>query len=152
MDYRKYVLGESIGYRITATARLIINRLNQNFKTKNYPVTHEQWSIMIRLWEEDGLTQNKLSQLTGRDQPSVSRLINNMERNGLVVRMEHPVDKRINLIFLTPKGKKMQIGLIEQAQQTIEDISQNITDEDMNTFLKVLTKIDQNLSDDKNKQ
>lgn len=146
MDYRKYKLQESVGYRITATARLVWNRLNYNFKVKNYPVTSEQWSIMIRLWEEDGLTQNKLSQLTGKDQPSISRLINNMEKNELVMRMPHPVDKRTNLIFLTPMGKKLQIGLIEQAQKTIEDISANISEEDMETFLNVLSQIDKNLS------
>ncbi|WP_244895335.1 MarR family winged helix-turn-helix transcriptional regulator [Evansella clarkii] len=149
MDYRKYVLAESVGYRITATARLVINRLNNNFKARNYPVTNEQWAIMIRLWEEDGLTQNKLSELTGKDQPSVSRLINNMEKNDLVTRMPHPVDKRTKLIFLTATGKKMQVGLIEQAQKTIEDISENIPDEDMKTFLSVLDQIDKNLRKEK---
>ncbi|MBU9722951.1 MULTISPECIES: MarR family winged helix-turn-helix transcriptional regulator [Bacillaceae] len=148
MDYRKYVLAESVGYRITATARLVINRLNNNFKARNLPVTHEQWAIMIRLWEEDGLTQYKLSQLTGKDQPSVSRLINNLEKNEIVTRVSHPVDKRTNLIFLTAKGKKMQVGLIEQAQKTIDDISKNISEEDMNTFLKVLTQIDENLTEE----
>ncbi|ADU28670.1 MarR family winged helix-turn-helix transcriptional regulator [Evansella cellulosilytica] len=149
MDYKKYVLAESVGYRITVTARLVINRLNSNFKKRKLPVTHEQWSVMIRLWEEDGLTQNKLSQLTGKDQPSVSRLINNMERNGLVMRAPHPVDKRTNLIFLTAKGKKLQVGMIEQAQKTIEDISKNISEEDMNTFLTVLSQIDDNLTEEK---
>ncbi|MDG5787173.1 MarR family transcriptional regulator [Evansella sp. AB-P1] len=148
MDYREYVLAESVGYRITATARLVINRLNKNFKEKNYPVTHEQWSIMIRLWEEDGLTQYKLSHLTGKDQPSISRLINNMEKRNLVIRMPHPVDKRTNLIFLTPMGKKLQVGLIEQAQKTIEDISKDVPKEEMDTFLRVLTQIDKNLTED----
>ena len=147
MDYRKYVLAESIGFRISELGRLVINRLNSNFKEQGYPVTHEQWSIMIRLWEEDGLTQNKLSTLTGRDQPSISRLINNLEKNELVMRMAHPVDKRTNLIFLTPKGKKLQIGLIEQAQKTIEQISDGIEKEDLDQFLRVLSKIKKNLSE-----
>lgn len=147
MDYRNYKLAESIGYQITDAGRLVTNRLNANFKEYGYPVTHEQWSIMIRLWEEDGLTQNKLSSLTGKDQPSVSRLINNLEKNDLVKRVEHPVDKRTNLIFLTAKGKKLQIGLIEQAQKTIEQISEGIDKEELNIFLRVLNQIKQNLID-----
>lgn len=146
MDYRKYILAESIGFQITDVARLVTNRLNTNFKEQGYPVTHEQWSIMIRLWEEDGLTQNKLSILTGKDQPSVSRLINNLEKNELVLRVVHPVDKRTNLIFLTPKGKKLQIGLIEQAQKTVDQISNGIDKEDLDKFLSVLAIIKENLS------
>ncbi|MFN7249497.1 MAG: MarR family winged helix-turn-helix transcriptional regulator [Anaerobacillus sp.] len=146
MDYNNYILSNSIGYQITDTARLVSNRLNLNFKEKNFPVTNEQYSIMIRLWEEDGLTQNKLATLTGRDEASVSRLINNLLKNELVTRVPHPVDKRTNLIFLSAKGKKMQIGLIEQAIKTINDISEGIEPEDMKVFLRVLDKINKNLS------
>ncbi len=147
MGYRKYVLTDSIGYKITNTARLVIKRLNDNFKQNNFPVTNEQWSIMIRLWEEDGLTQNKLAALTKKDSPSVSRLVNNMEKRELVKRVPHPVDKRTNLIFLTAKGKKMQMGLITQAQKTIEQISEEIDPAELEIFLKVLEKIDHNLSE-----
>ncbi|RXI97752.1 MarR family transcriptional regulator [Anaerobacillus alkaliphilus] len=146
MDYRNYKLAESIGFQIVDAGRLVINRLNSNFKDNGYPVTHEQWSILIRLWEEDGLTQNKLATLTGKDQPSVSRLINNLEKNDLVMRVEHPVDKRTNLIFLTAKGKKLQIGLIEQAQKTIEQISHGVDKDELEQFLRVLKQITQNLS------
>ncbi|MCL7747074.1 MarR family winged helix-turn-helix transcriptional regulator [Halalkalibacter alkaliphilus] len=147
MGKSKYILAESIGYKITNTARLITNRLNKNFKQNNLPVTHEQWAIMIRLWEEDGLTQNNLAEMTKKDSPSISRLINNMEKRDLVTRIPHPVDKRTNLIFLTATGKKMQMSMIEQAQNTVDQISNGIEKEEMEIFLKVLRKIDQNLSD-----
>ncbi|WP_096201726.1 MarR family winged helix-turn-helix transcriptional regulator [Bacillus sp. FJAT-45350] len=147
MDYRDYILAESIGYRINNTARLVTNRLNKNFKDNNLPVTHDQWSIMIRLWEEDGLTQNRLATLTKKDSPSISRLINNMVKRELVMRVPHPVDKRTNMIFLTPKGKKLQVGLIEQAQKTIEQISSGINEDELGIFLSVLARIDSNLSE-----
>ncbi|MDT8862338.1 MarR family winged helix-turn-helix transcriptional regulator [Alkalihalobacillus sp. MEB130] len=147
MGQSKYILAESIGYKITNTARLITNRLNQNFKQNHLPVTNEQWSIMIRLWEEDGLTQNQLAELTKKDSPSISRLINNMVKRDLVTRIPHPVDKRTNLIFLTTTGKKLQLSMIEQAQHTVDQISDGIEQEEMETFLKVLKKIDKNLGE-----
>ncbi|MFC0561724.1 MarR family winged helix-turn-helix transcriptional regulator [Halalkalibacter alkalisediminis] len=147
MGAETYRLAESIGYKITNTAKLVTSRLNQNFKNHDLPVTHEQWSIMIRLWEEDGLTQNKLAAMTNRDSPSISRLINNMIKRDLVTRIVHPVDKRTNLIFLTATGKKLQEAMIEQAQLTVDQISTGISKEEMATFLKVLEKIDRNLTD-----
>ncbi|WP_078551398.1 MarR family winged helix-turn-helix transcriptional regulator [Bacillus alkalicellulosilyticus] len=146
MDYNKYILSNSIGYQISNAGRLVNNRLNLNFKEKDYPVTHEQYSIMIRLWVEDGLTQSDLATLTGRDQASTSRLINSLEKSELVKRVQHPVDKRTNLIYLTAKGKKMQIGLIEQAIKTIQQISEGIDPDDMKTCMQVLKKVSENLS------
>lgn len=147
MKSTHYRLAESIGYKITNSARLVMNRLNNNFKQNDLPVTHEQWSIMIRLWEEDGLTQNRLANLTNKDSPSVSRLINNLIKNDLVTRIPHPVDKRTNLIFLTANGKKMQEAMIEQAQNTVNQISEGIDPEELAVFLKVLKQIDENLKD-----
>lgn len=146
MDYRNYKLEKSIGHQIARTGRLVTNRLNTNFKNGNYPVTHEQWSIMIRLWEEDGLTQNRLAELTHKDNPCVSRLINNLEKRELVKRTTHPVDGRTKLIYLTEKGREMQIGLIQQAQKTVEQISDGIAPDELVTFLRVLTKIQENLT------
>jgi len=147
MGAETYQLAESIGYKITNTAKLVTNRLNHNFKQNDLPVTNEQWSIMIRLWEKDGLTQNKLAVMTNRDSPSISRLINNMIKRDLVTRIAHPVDKRTNLIFLTTTGKKLQEAMIEQAQLTVNQISAGITKEEMTHFLKVLEKIDRNLTE-----
>lgn len=147
MGIDSYKLADSVGYKITNTAKLVTSRLNQNFKNHDLPVTHEQWSIMIRLWEEDGLTQNKLAMMTNRDSPSISRLINNMIKRDLVTRIPHPVDKRTNLIFLTSMGKKMQESMIQQAQLTVDQISNEISKEEMTVFLKVLEQIDRNLTD-----
>ncbi|GAE37412.1 MarR family winged helix-turn-helix transcriptional regulator [Halalkalibacter akibai] len=147
MKSTHYRLAESIGYKITNSARLVMNRLNKNFKQNNLPVTHEQWAIMIRLWEEDGLTQNKLATMTNKDSPSISRLVNNLIKNDLVTRIPHPVDKRTNLIFLTANGKKMQEAMIEQAQNTVEQISEGIDPKELEIFLKVLEQIDENLKD-----
>ena len=146
MDYRDYKLNNSIGYRLANVGRLVVNRLNKNFKDNNFPVTHEQWAIMIRLWEEDGQTQNKLAESIGKDQPSISRLINNLEKSGLVMRTPHPVDKRTNLIFLSQKGRKLQVGLIEQAQKTANQTAEGIPADELEIFLRVLEKIKKNLS------
>lgn len=145
MDHKDYLLNKSLGYHLTSTARIFTNRLNQNFKEQDFPVTNEQWMIMIHLWEEDGLTQNKLAVLTEKDQPSVSRLIDNMLKRELVKRVPHPEDRRTNLIYLTEKGKKLQVGLITQAQKTINEASNGISEEQFEVFYEVLGQIKQNL-------
>ncbi|WP_166239628.1 MarR family winged helix-turn-helix transcriptional regulator [Paenibacillus turpanensis] len=149
MDYRNYRLDKSIGHKITQATRLMTNRLNQNFKASGLPVTNEQWSIMIRLWERDGLYQHELASSTQRDEASVSRLINNMMKRNLVVRRPHPTDKRANLIYLTEEGREMQKALIEQALLTIEQTTEGIDEKDLETFMRVADQIITNLKGDK---
>ncbi|MBP1154522.1 MULTISPECIES: MarR family winged helix-turn-helix transcriptional regulator [unclassified Paenibacillus] len=145
MDYRSYVLERSLGYKLFNASRLINNRLNRKFKEKEFPVTHEQWQIMITLWEEDGQTQNRLACSTQKDQPSISRLIDNMIKRNLVTRLPHSKDRRTNLIYLTPEGREMQKGLIGQAQQTIAEASTGVDREEMKVCMRVLDKIIANL-------
>ncbi|GEN32933.1 MarR family winged helix-turn-helix transcriptional regulator [Aneurinibacillus danicus] len=145
MNHEKYRLDDSLGYKLFHASRLISNRLNQNFKDHCFPVTYEQWQIMSRLYEKDGQTQNNLALLTEKDQPSVSRLIDNMIKRGLVKRIFHTTDRRVNLIYLTEESKKMQTQLEELAKKTIADASFEIDPEDMAICLRVLDKIRENL-------
>lgn len=94
-----YKLDDSLGYKLFQGSRLMTNRLNQYFRLKGYPITHEQWQVLSRLFDKDGQTQQSLAALNERDEPSVSRLVANMERSGLIERRSHPTDKRINLVF-----------------------------------------------------
>ena len=82
-----------------------INRkLSRNFRQEGVEITPEQWTILLFLWEKDGVTQQELCNATFKDKPSMTRLIDNMERQHLVVRISDKKDRRNNLIHLTKTG------------------------------------------------
>ena len=84
-----------------------INRkLSRNFRQNGLEITPEQWTVLIFLWEKDGVTQQELCNATFKDKPSMTRLIDNMERQHLVVRISDKKDRRTNLIHLTKDGKE----------------------------------------------
>ena len=83
-----------------------INRkLSRNFRQNGLEITPEQWTVLIFLWEKDGVTQQELCNATFKDKPSMTRLIDNMERQHLVVRISDKKDRRTNLIHLTKGGE-----------------------------------------------
>lgn len=141
-----YKLDDSLGYKLFQSSRLMTNRLNQHFRSKGYPITHEQWQLLSRLFERDGQTQQSLAVLNERDEPSVSRLVANMERNGLVERRPHPTDKRVNLVFLTEESKRMKDDYTAIAFQTIQDASNGIDLAEFEQCLRTLDRIRRNLS------
>ncbi|MCP3761079.1 MarR family transcriptional regulator [Domibacillus sp. A3M-37] len=135
-----YKLDDSLGYKLFQSSRLMTNRLNQYFRLKGYPITHEQWQVLSRLFDKDGQTQQSLAALNERDEPSVSRLVANMERSGLIERRSHPTDKRINLVFLSEESKRLKKEYTAVAEQTIQDASFGI---DPNVFAECLRTLDQ---------
>ncbi|OLN23918.1 MarR family transcriptional regulator [Domibacillus antri] len=141
-----YKLDDSLGYKLFQSSRLMTNRLNQYFRLKGYPLTHEQWQVLSRLYDHDGQTQQSLAVLNERDEPSVSRLVANMERNGLIVRRPHPTDKRINLVFLSEESKRMKDVYNAIAMQTIADASAGIDPDEFEQCLRTLDLIRRNLS------
>src|SRR5690606_7712330 len=94
--------------------------LSQQFKNKNLNLTREQWSVLAVLWKNDGCSQQVIADSTSRDKPSVTRLIDNLVKEGYVIRKNHENDRRLNLIYLTDKGKNIEKDVIEIVDDTIE--------------------------------
>lgn len=94
---------------LTGRLSMTLNRtLLQHFKANDIPLTREQWSILAVLWKEDGCSQQTLATETHRDKPSVTRLLDKMEKEDLIVRKADDNDRRLNLIYLTEKGKSYE--------------------------------------------
>ena len=138
--------GNSIGHKINKSARLITQKLGRNFKENDFTVTTEQWKILLYLWREDGQTQNSLAETTGKDEPSVSRIINTMEKHGLVRRLRHPHDRRTNLIYLSETGRDLKEGLMSMGRMTNVQITEGIDPEEIAICSRVLDKVIKNLS------
>lgn len=109
----------------------LARRLQKNLKYEGITITSEQWTLLYYLWIEEGRTQQELACLTFRDKPSVSRLINNLEKVKLVMRVNDKEDKRSNLIFLTKQGRQLREGCMRQAHKTIGEALEGLNYEEM---------------------
>lgn len=123
-----------------------INRLLSYFlKTDDIPLTREQWSVMAVLWENEGCSQQVLADATFRDRPGITRLIDNLEKEKLVIRQQDPEDRRSKLIFLTPKGKKLESEVLKALNQTIEIATKGIAEEHLKIMRTTFHQINQNI-------
>ncbi|MGE8430380.1 MAG: MarR family winged helix-turn-helix transcriptional regulator [Sphingobacterium sp.] len=119
----------------------VMRRLQRNLKEAGLNITSEQWSIMYNLWVEEGLTQQELAVRTFRDKPSVTRLINNLERVNLVIRVNDKNDRRSNLIYLTKIGRKMKDEGMKQAKNTIEQALGGLGDDQITLSNTILHRV-----------
>ena len=130
------------GKATTAIAR----RLQKNFKNAGIEITIEQWSVLYHLWKEDGMSQQQLCDATFRDKPSITRLVDNLEKLNLVKRMASKTDRRINKICLTPDSIKLQELSMQVANTTLNEALVGVTEEHLEAAKIVLQKVYDNLN------
>ncbi|WNF36268.1 MarR family transcriptional regulator [Bacillaceae bacterium IKA-2] len=137
----EYRLEDSLGFLISRAGRSLSKSVQRTFCEHDLNVTTEHWTILVLLWNENGLTQLELAERTGKDQASVSRLIQNMLIRELIYRKKDPVDNRCKRIYLTEVGKEQQGKLMNLVQKTLVEATEGISKEDVATTKRVLKMI-----------
>ena len=87
----------------------IVNRLTLNLKNDLRPakMTLARWRTLSVLNAEDGRSMGELSAYMVVEQPALSRIVDQMERDQLVTRRHASSDNRIVRVFLTSEGRRM---------------------------------------------
>lgn len=137
-----------IGYLIKSSGRAFSNEVNKKIKELGIPVTIEQVGIIFRLCYSGGCTQNELADFFYKDKTTITRTISSMEKNNLVLRVPSEIDKRVNLLYLTNKGKELQSVLKDIAVQTSENALEGIDKKELSVAKKVLAQIRTNLENE----
>ncbi|MEI8087738.1 MAG: MarR family transcriptional regulator [Paludibacter sp.] len=131
---------------LTGKISSAINRtFLRQFANEGIEITTEQWSVLACLWQKDKVTQQALCTLTSKDKPSMTRLIDKLEKANLVTRVSDHYDRRTNLIHLTETGLALQIKASEIVNMIAIRTLNNISEEELNTCRVVLKKIMSNL-------
>lgn len=123
----------------------ITRRLQKNFRQAGLEITIEQWSVLYHLWENDGLSQQDLCNLTYRDKPSITRLVDNLEKQKLVKRSVSKEDRRKNIVTLTEHAFALQTSTFELANKTMDEALTGIKETDILIIKEVLHKVFTNL-------
>lgn len=134
----EYRLEDSLGFLVSMAGRSLSNSVQRTFYEHDLNVTTEHWTILVLLWNQNGLTQLELAERTGKDQASVSRLIQNMLNRELIYRRKDSVDNRCKRIYLTEVGKEQQEKLMELVQKVLVKATEGIAKEDVATTKLVL--------------
>lgn len=138
--------GELYSFISGKASTAIARKLQKNFKHAGIEITIEQWSILSQLWKEDGRSQQQLCEATFRDKPSITRLVDNLEKLDLVKRVPSKNDRRINLIFLTTAAKNLESETMGIANATLNEALEGVNQKDLETAKTVLQKVYDNLA------
>ncbi|TGL96580.1 MarR family transcriptional regulator [Leptospira barantonii] len=142
----EFRIENTLGYRVNRCGIAMRQDLRRRFNEQGHSITPEEWIILNRLWENDGLTQNEISQKTIKDKTTVTRFLSKMEEDGLIQRKSSTEDKRVNHVHLSAKGKKLKDRLIPIAKELMSNAAEGISPEHLRITLETLKQIETNLS------
>jgi DNA-binding MarR family transcriptional regulator len=146
MSNNQFKKGELYSFITGKASTAIARRLQKKFNQAGINVTIEQWSVLYQLWKEDGKSQQELCNATFRDKPSITRLIDNLEKLNLVKRVSDDKDRRINKVFLSKQAQKLQEDTMQLAEETLNEALEGVPADQVDLCKEVLQKVYDNLN------
>ena len=137
---------ETVDYHLKATWHSLSKMYNQ--VAAQYETSQTIGYVLINI-EKEGTPATKIAPLIGMEPTSLSRLLNSMEKKGLIYRVADENDKRVVRIFLTDYGVLSR----KIAKQTIikfnEKILKKVTEKELKIFYRVIAAINELATEEK---
>jgi len=134
---------DSLGRLIYLTSQTMRNYVERVLKP--YDLTSEQAHILKSMDVSVGRPQSELCELVGKTPANITRILDRLEKKELIIRRNNPADRRSSLVFQTPNGLRLSSEVSSLFTTLSAEIEQDIRQEDVTVFKKVLSQIDTNL-------
>ena len=145
MPNNQFKKGELYSFITGKASTAIARRLQRKINQAGLNITIEQWSVLYHLWKNEGQSQQQLCNATFRDKPSITRLVDNLEKLNLVKRVASDTDRRINLIYLTKQGQKLEEQTMQLADETLNEALEKVPPDKIDVCKEVLQIVYDNL-------
>jgi DNA-binding MarR family transcriptional regulator len=102
--------------------------------------------VLLKLWEKDGVTQKELAQQLCVEAPTVTRMLQRMERCDLIERRADANDGRVSRVYVTERSCTLQPTVKEGWAELEEGLLVGMTEEEQTLLHRLLAKMLDNLS------
>ena len=117
-------------------------------KLKSLRINLSQWRVMSVLKGYGTLNMGSIVNLTVMEQPTVSRVVAQLAKMGMISRRPFPTDARITEVSLTAKGFDACEQIISTALRLQRQAFDGISGKEMASLLQTLAKIERNVEGD----
>src|SRR6201994_608036 len=130
---------ETIDYFLKIVWQTVANRYNQ--LVTEFGITQSIGYLLINIDEQDGTTVSQAAALLGLKSTSLSRMLNQLEKSGLIYRESNQGDKRSVKIYLTDLGKEKRHLARGVVRQFNNYLNKHINEHDKEYLTGIFKKI-----------
>ena len=141
------MINKNLFFQIELTARRIRQYGQNVLKSHGIDITIEQWLVLNVIKENKAISQISIGEKLVKDKPTISRMVNQLERKGFILKNYSPTDSRKVELSISKKGE----ALINNLYPIIEKIRftglSKLSKKEKESIENILNKIRNNLSD-----
>ncbi len=135
-------------FLLERTARRVKQYAQYQFNSRKFGITVDQWSILKSLRQHADLPQRELAEYCGKDQPTLTRIVDLLVAKKLVERRPHPLDRRSFVVHLTAIGEQTIDELTADVNEIRMQAWKNLDESDFERLKRILDTIYSNLEID----
>ncbi|MEM9887120.1 MAG: MarR family transcriptional regulator [Bacteroidota bacterium] len=114
------------------------------FKNLHLDLTSDQWIILKRVSEQEGINQKDLATSTFKEPASVTRILDILDRKGYVERRSTPQDRRMFELYLTEDGRSVVDKVIPAALAGRAKGIEGFSEEEVQQLIDLLDRLYRN--------
>lgn len=127
------MLDNCMNYLLSVSQHKVFKLYSQMLE--EYDVTPAQAGILTCIWSMEHITPKEISQQLHLEAPTISGILDKMQKQGLVDRKVDPKNRRVVFVSATEKAYALKEG-IEKATQSMNSIVLSSFSEEETNFLK----------------
>jgi DNA-binding MarR family transcriptional regulator len=139
-EVRDYDFGESVGYLISRVKSTMSNLITQR-TVAELGVTSQQASVLFMVASGKCVLAAELAREYGIDASAVTRLVDRLEKRGLLKRVRSSEDRRAVRLALTPEGEAIAARMPAIFTSVTEMLSQGLTPEEIGFLKSMLRRV-----------
>jgi DNA-binding MarR family transcriptional regulator len=134
-DFSRY-LPYHLSFPVGAVSRALAGAMYSRFGLKS-----AHWRIMALLGTRGPVSTRELAKYLSTEKSAVSRATSELIARGYVLRVLHPLDRRLLMLHFSPKGKRLFEQMSAVALDFEDDLLRHVSAEEVAVLDTVLGKL-----------
>lgn len=133
--------------KIDITIKKIRVDIQKQLNKQGFDLTVDQWVVLESISQQQGISQNEVAEITAKDAPTITRILDLMQKKGIIQRILAENDARKYKIMLTPYGEQLHRKVKPVVSEVRKKGWGNLSDTDYNTLVRIMDSIHKNITE-----
>jgi DNA-binding MarR family transcriptional regulator len=131
---------QNLAYLINKASKQLKNKLDKALK--EFDITAAQFSVITQIHSTDQpITAAEISERLGSDRPTISGIINRLEKKNIVLKTYNPEDKRSSYLEMQKEATKLVDTIKTISEELTVDIFSIYSKEESKQLATLLAKL-----------
>ena len=142
---KAYRFEQTATYLIYKVGRLLRWQAARFFSDHDIPLSPEQWEVLLRIAHEGEQPIGNLVDKELLDYPNVTRLVDYLVKQKMVVKVQSPADRRSYLVSATKDGARLVEEVLPELIEEKYECFMGMDEVEVGMLIATLKKLETNL-------